>query len=255
MLSLFSPLLRKTNKVKKHIPNALTSLNLFFGCLAIISSLEGDLKQAAWFIATAAILDFFDGFIARLLNAYSEIGKQLDSLADVVSFGVAPGMIFYSISHDYLAFGSNFPQFVPLVVFLSYTPFLIPIFSAIRLAKFNIDTRQSDSFIGVPTPANALFICSIPFVLESGPDFATNLFSSSYFLLLFPFISAYLLVAELPLFALKFKTFSFEPNKLRYLFLLGALLLILTFQYFGLGLSIVLYVLLSLLVHLKLIKL
>lgn len=241
--------------MKKHIPNALTSLNLFFGCLAIISSLEGDLKQAAWYIATAAILDFFDGFIARLLNAHSEIGKQLDSLADVVSFGVAPGMIFYGISHDYLAFGSGFPQFVPLLVALSYAPFLIPIFSAIRLAKFNIDTRQSDSFIGVPTPANALFICAIPFVLETGPAFATELFSSSYFLLLFPFISAYLLVAELPLFALKFKNFSFEANKLRYLFLLGALLLIIIFQYFGLGLSIVLYVLLSLLVHLKLIKL
>jgi CDP-diacylglycerol--serine O-phosphatidyltransferase len=245
----------KTTSVKKHIPNALTSFNLFFGCLSIISSVEGDLKQAAWYIAFAAILDFFDGFIARLLHAHSEIGKQLDSLADVVSFGVAPGMIFYGISQEYLLFGNGFPQYVPLIIILSYVPFLIPVFSAIRLAKFNIDTRQSDSFIGVPTPANALFICSIPFVLESGPAFASAVYESSYFLLLFPFISAYILVAELPLFALKFKNFSFAANRLRYLFLLGALLLLVIFNYFGLGLSILLYVLLSLLVHLKLLKL
>jgi len=241
--------------LKKLIPNSLTALNLFFGCQSIISSLEGNLQQAAWFIGIAAILDFFDGFVARLLNAYSEIGKQLDSLADVVSFGVAPGMIFYVISQDHLLFGNSFPMYVPLLILFSYLPFLIPIFSAVRLAKFNIDTRQSDSFIGLPTPANALFICAIPFVLESGPDWAALLFASKYFLLLFPIVSSYLLVAELPLFALKFKNFSFTDNSLRYLFLLGCGVLIFFFHYFGVGLSIVHYVLLSLLVHLKLIKL
>ena len=241
--------------LKKLIPNSFTALNLFFGCQSIISSLEGNLQQAAWFIGIAAILDFFDGFVARLLNAYSEIGKQLDSLADVVSFGVAPGMIFYVISQDHLLFGNSFPMYVPLLIVFSYLPFLIPIFSAVRLAKFNIDTRQSDSFIGLPTPANALFVCAIPFVLESGPDWAALLFASKYFLLLFPIISSYLLVAELPLFALKFKNFSFTDNSLRYLFLLGCGVLIFFFHYFGVGLSIVLYVLLSLLVHLKLIKL
>jgi len=241
--------------LKKLIPNSLTALNLFFGCQSIISSLEGNLQQAAWFIGIAAILDFFDGFVARLLNAYSEIGKQLDSLADVVSFGVAPGMIFYVISQDHLLFGNSFPMYVPLLILFSYLPFLIPIFSAVRLAKFNIDTRQSDSFIGLPTPANALFICAIPFVLESGPGWAALLFASKYFLLLFPIVSSYLLVAELPLFALKFKNFSFTDNSLRYLFLLGCGVLIFFFHYFGVGLSIVLYVLLSLLVHLKLIKL
>jgi CDP-diacylglycerol--serine O-phosphatidyltransferase len=241
--------------LKKLIPNSFTALNLFFGCQSIISSLEGNLQQAAWFIGIAAILDFFDGFVARLLNAYSEIGKQLDSLADVVSFGVAPGMIFYVISQDHLLFGNSFPMYVPLLIVFSYLPFLIPIFSAVRLAKFNIDTRQSDSFIGLPTPANALFICAIPFVLESGPDWAAILFASKYFLLLFPIVSSYLLVAELPLFALKFKNFSFTDNSLRYLFLLGCGVLIFFFHYFGVGLSIVLYVLLSLLVHLKLIKL
>lgn len=244
----------KLRKLKQHIPNSLTAGNLFLGCLSIISALDGRLQEAAWFIGFAAILDFFDGFVARLLNAHGELGKQLDSLADVVSFGVAPGMIFYKISEEYLFFGPNFPQFVPLIVALSYLPFLIPVFSAIRLAKFNIDTRQSQSFIGVPTPANALFICSLPFVITSGPAWAASIVVSKYFLLIFPPLSAWLLLAELPLFALKFKNFSFQDNKVRYLFLLGCVALLGLFQYFGLGLSIMLYVLLSLLIHLKLIK-
>jgi CDP-diacylglycerol--serine O-phosphatidyltransferase len=235
----------------KHIPNSITSANLFMGCLSIVATFDGNLTLASYFIIAAAIFDFFDGFAARLLNVHSEIGKQLDSLADVVSFGVAPGFIFYALSQDHLIFEYGFLKFVPVILVASYLPFLIPIFSAIRLAKFNIDTRQSDSFIGVPTPANALFICCIPFVLESGPFYAEQIFTSVWFLLAFPILSSYLLVAELPLFALKFKQFGWKGNEIRYVFILASIILILFFKYFGIGLSIILYVLLSLYNHLK----
>jgi CDP-diacylglycerol--serine O-phosphatidyltransferase len=241
--------LLKNQILKKHIPNAITSANLFMGCLAIIAALENNLETAAWLIVGSAIADFFDGFAARLLKVHSEIGKQLDSLADVVSFGVAPGMIFYMLSQEYLYFGNDFPQFVPLILTLSYLPFLIPIFSAVRLAKFNLDTRQTDSFIGVPTPANALFIISIPFVLHSGPDWAETIFSSRYFIIAFPIISSWLLVAELPLFALKFKSFGWKGNEVRISFIAISVALLLVFKFFGISLSILLYVLLSTYLH------
>ncbi len=234
----------------KHIPNAITAANLFFGCLAIVAIFDGDYTRAATFVGIAALLDFFDGFAARLLKVSGELGKQLDSLADVVSFGVAPGLLIYSLHHDYLVFGSSFPQFVPLLVVISYSPFLVPVFSAIRLAKFNLDTRQTNSFIGLPTPANAIFIMSIAFVLQYGPNWASDLFTSGLFLTLLPFVSAYLLVAELPLFALKFKTFAFTDNKVRYSFLATSLLLIMAFKFLGISLCILLYVVLSLVIYL-----
>lgn len=235
----------------KHIPNTITAANLFMGCLSIVATFDGNLTQASYFILIAALLDFLDGFAARLLKVQSEIGKQLDSLADMVSFGVAPGFIFYSISQDNLVFEYGFLQNVPTMLLCSYLPFLIMIFSGIRLAKFNIDTRQTDSFIGLPTPANALFICCIPMVLENGPIFAQEFFTSVSFLILYPILISYLLIAEIPLFALKFKTFTFKGNEIRYSFLIASVLLIFAFHYFGIGLSIILYVLLSLFNHLK----
>jgi CDP-diacylglycerol--serine O-phosphatidyltransferase len=224
--------------VLKQIPNIITAANLLMGCMAILAALNHNLVQAAYFIGLAAIFDFFDGFAARLLKVNSEIGKQLDSLADVVSFGVAPGMIFYihsSYINDALGVNAN----------LNYLAFLIPIFSAFRLAKFNIDTRQSDSFIGLPTPANALFICAIPLVFEHGPTFATNFFSSSIFIYTFPLVSSWLLMAELPLFALKFKSFKWAGNEIRWLFIGLSCCNLLFFQYFGISLSILLYLTLS----------
>lgn len=234
----------------KHIPNLFTAGNLFLGCLAIVSALDGQLTTAAWYIGIAGILDFFDGFIARALKVSGELGKQLDSLADVVSFGVAPGMIFYNLHQEYLVFTSAFIQFVPLLVVISYLPFLIPVFSGYRLAKFNIDTRQTHSFIGVPTPANALFIASLPFVISSGPAWASDLIISTPFLILFPIVSSYLLISELPLFALKFKSFGFNQNRVRYAFLITCALLILLLNYTGISVSILLYVALSLILHL-----
>lgn len=224
--------------MKKHVPNALTSFNLLFGCLSIIASLvNNDLKLAAYFIGAAAILDFFDGFVARALNVGSEMGKQLDSLADCVSFGVAPGFIFYKITNIPI----DFSQFN----FMAYIPFLIPVFSAIRLAKFNIDTRQTDSFIGVPTPANSLFIAAIPFVIEQNTFGLASVFQNQWFLIIFPFVSAYLLVAEIPLFALKFKSFAWQANQLRYIFLLCCLISLFAFGFLGINISIILYILFS----------
>jgi CDP-diacylglycerol--serine O-phosphatidyltransferase len=224
--------------MKKHIPNALTSFNLLFGCLSIISSLvENDLEKAAYFIGAAAILDFFDGFVARALKVGSEMGKQLDSLADCVSFGVAPGFIFYKIT--------NIPIDFNHFDIHSYISFLIPIFSAIRLAKFNIDTRQTDSFIGVPTPANSLFIAAIPFVISANSFGLGSIFQNIWFLFFFPIVSAYLLVAELPLFALKFKSFAWQANQLRYIFLICCLISLFAFGYLGINISIILYILFS----------
>ena len=148
--------------IKKHIPNAITSLNLVSGCIAIILTFNFDLKYAAYFILLAAVFDFFDGMAARWLHVKSAIGKELDSLADIVSFGVAPGLIVFqlcAVSNDIVLFAGE----INLVPFIAL---LIPVFSALRLAKFNLDTRQTESFIGLPVPANALMIASLPLILN-----------------------------------------------------------------------------------------
>lgn len=223
--------------IRKQIPNALTSLNLVMGCLAVMAALNGELEQAGWWMVSAAVLDFFDGFIARALHAQSDMGKQLDSLADMVSFGLAPGMIFYQLSGT--CFGTEG------FCINRYLALLIPVFSALRLAKFNIDTRQSDTFIGVPTPANGLFIASLPFVLSHDTLGLTPILTHAYFLKLFPLLSAYLLTAEIPMIALKFKQFGWNGNEYRYLLILGSALCIALFQFTGVALAFVLYILLS----------
>lgn len=198
-----------------------------------MSALQSDLKQASIYIGIAAVLDFFDGFVARALKAHSEIGKQLDSLADVISFGVAPGMIWIMLmqSFDHAE--------------IAYVGLLIPVFSAIRLAKFNIDTRQSDSFIGLPTPANALFIAALPFLTDSYPEGVNQVLSVSATAILFPVLSAYVMVAELPLIALKFKSFSWKHNEFRWLLISLSVISIAVFKIAGVSIAIVFYILLS----------
>ncbi len=218
----------------KHIPNALTSFNLVCGCMSILSSLSGNAEFAAAWIGAAAILDFLDGFIARALKAYSEIGKQLDSLADVVSFGVAPGFIFYQL-------GAASAQ----SYWITVIAFFIPVFSAIRLAKFNIDTRQTDSFIGLPTPANALFVSSMVFWQTQIPIYWELLASIPLFWICFPILSAFILVAELPLLALKFKHWNWKGNQYRFVLIFSSLLCVLFFKFAGVALAIILYILLS----------
>lgn len=249
--------------IKKHIPNAITCCNLLCGCLAIVQSFEGNLAYAAYLVGLAAVFDFFDGFAARLLRVASPIGKDLDSLADMVTFGVVPGMVMYKLLQMTLlieiADGTTVDGWIispplsadPIAIeykkmilpeFIIYLAFLIPVFSAIRLAKFNNDVRQSDSFIGLPTPANAIFICSIPLIMEySNIKFVLN----PYVLIIITIVLSLLLVSEIPLFALKFRNFSWRGNRIRYSFLALSLILLITLQFVGISLVILLYILMS----------
>jgi CDP-diacylglycerol--serine O-phosphatidyltransferase len=234
--------------IKKYIPNTITSLNLFSGCLAIIMVFQGQLHLASIFIGIAAILDFFDGFAARLLNAYSEIGKQLDSLADVISFGVAPSFILYRFMNDAVQVDGFYSGMSILNMLLMSLPFLVAIFSAIRLAIFNIDTKQTNSFIGLPTPANAILIASLPILLwMHNYSFLNNILSNVYFLVGFIVLQAYLLVSPIPMFSLKFKNFSWGDNKLRFIFLGVSIILLVFFQALAIPVIILLYVLISVL--------
>jgi len=216
--------------IKKQIPNAITSGNLFAGCIAIYTGFDGQYDVAATFILIAAVLDFLDGFAARMLHAYSPVGKELDSLADIVSFGVAPSAMVFSVMSD------NFPV---AWHFLSYSAFLIAVFSALRLAKFNIDERQGAIFIGLPTPANAIFWAS--FVVAT-----SNLFTSLHwkFVLVLVAVFCYLLLAEIPMFSLKMKSWKWNDNRTRYIYLIIASLVLISsrFNAGSLAIVIVLYI-------------
>ena len=215
--------------IKRHIPNAITSANLVCGCIGIVLCLRGSIEQSVYFIWLAMVFDFFDGFTARLLKVSSPIGKELDSLADMVTFGALPAMIMYQLisnvsSHEHLP----------------YIVFLIAVFSALRLAKFNIDETQSDSFVGVPTPANALFISSLIFIL---PEF--TFLNNTTILVVLTVICSYWLVMPMRLLALKFKNYSFADNKLRYLFLITSVVLLVFLQLMALPLIIISYLIFS----------
>ena len=223
--------------MKKHIPNAITCCNLISGCIAIVFALQGTADMALLWIVIGAVFDFFDGMSARLLNVSSPIGKELDSLADDITFGVAPASIVFS-------FLAGIHQHNILLPFLA---FLIAAFSALRLAKFNLDERQATSFIGLPTPANALFwgalIVSLGSWLESSPYLVAAVIAMI-------FVSCYLLVAELPLFALKFKHWGWKGNEVKYIFLFTSAAMIVIPMLMGKGVigiaaSIAWYVVLS----------
>lgn len=234
--------------IKKHIPNAITCGNLLCGCFGILFTMGSKLHLAFLMVILAAILDFFDGFMARLFKVSSPIGKDLDSLADLVTFGVLPGFIMYNM----IGF-SCIEKSTGILIFqyLPFLAFLIPVFSAIRLAKFNNDPRQSDSFIGVPTPANALLISSLGLILftklEDGKELLgyLKLIYNSYSLTGLTILMSYLLVAELPLFALKFKNFNWIDNKIRYLFLMLSAILLILFKSIAIPFIIFLYIVLS----------
>ncbi|MCE9538356.1 MAG: CDP-alcohol phosphatidyltransferase family protein [Bacteroidetes bacterium] len=236
--------------IKKNIPNTITCGNLFCGCLAVVCAFNGNLLWSAYLVGIAGILDFLDGFIARLLNVHSEIGKQLDSLADKVTFGLVPGVVmFIFLSNAAAIYAGSSGSNMVAVSYLPLFAFFITIFSAIRLAKFNIDTRQTNSFIGVPTPANALLICSFPLIQFFQPTIGNfsliPILENVWFLLGLTILMSYLLVAELPLFALKFKNFGWADNKIRYSFLIASILMILLFQFIAIPFIIFLYVILS----------
>jgi CDP-diacylglycerol--serine O-phosphatidyltransferase len=287
--------------IKKHIPNAITCCNLLCGCLAIVQAFEGNLVYASYLVILAAIFDFFDGFTARMLKVSSAIGKDLDSLADMVTFGVVPGIVMFKLiqfsldgyvqQYGYLP---AIPDYYCSIDYgdknygvIPYFGFLITIFSGLRLAKFNNDTRQTESFIGLNTPANTIFICSIILIynfsnhsdislnyvrhaFQRGNTFDLDVMPivqiplsiidkclihiglfifNTYFLCILSVILSLLLVSEIPMFSLKFKHFKWKGNEIRFIFLALSLLMLITLQFLGIPLIIILYVLLSLLTN------
>lgn len=237
--------------MKKHIPNLLTLANLLCGTVAILFSLKGDYTATALLVAIGIGFDFFDGFVARLLNVQGELGKQLDSLADMVTSGVVPGIIMLQLLINvidmdavgyfgvdkYGATGSNLP----------YLGLLLTLGSAYRLARFNIDERQSDSFIGLPTPAMSLFVVSLPLIAEfSTHSFFVDLVINKYFLIAVTIVLTFLMNAELPLFSLKFKNYSFKDNAMKYIFLLISVVLLVLLKFVAVPVIILLYIIVSL---------
>ncbi len=215
----------------KHLPNFLTCCNLICGCLGIVFLFEGSEIPTAYFIWAACVFDFFDGFAARWLKVSSAIGKELDSLADMVSFGVLPALFLYTM----ISLESPIP-------YLPYLALLVAVCSALRLAIFNVDETQSDSFKGLPTPANALFITALPFLDTLNLDFIFSPVILSAITVIF----SLLLVSRIDLFALKFKNFSWAENKIRFTFLLIAVLLLVALKWAAIPFVILTYIALSL---------
>ncbi|MCI7579126.1 MAG: CDP-diacylglycerol--serine O-phosphatidyltransferase [Prevotella sp.] len=226
------------NIVTKHIPNTLTSCNLISGCIAIVFALSANYTMALTFIVVGAVFDFFDGMSARLLGVSSPIGKELDSLADVVTFGVAPSSMIYTLLLTLSKSGWN----ETLAFAIPYVAFVMAAFSALRLAKFNLDERQTTSFIGLPTPANALFWGAL--IVGNENVFDENSYYI-YLLIILVFVSSWLLVAEIPMFALKFKHWGWRDNKVKYVFLISCLPILLIFGISGISVIIAWYICLS----------
>jgi len=242
--------------MKKHIPNLITSLNLLSGSIAILFVVSGDLVVASFLVLLGMFLDFFDGLAARLLHVQSDVGLQLDSLADMVSFGVVPGLMMFQLLNKATAphlletgfetsesmnwFGDN-------ISFLPFLGLLIILSSAYRLAKFNVDSRQASSFIGLPVPANTLIIISLPLMYQyQYHEVMEGVIFNKWFLIILTLLSSYLLNAEIPLFALKFKTWDIASNKKRYIFLAISLVALVVLKFIAIPLIILFYILFSL---------
>ena len=226
------------NIIVRNIPNSITCCNLISGCIATYNAFLGDIRMALLWIIVGAVFDFFDGMSARLLKVSSPIGKELDSLADDITFGFAPSaIIFYELS--IMEYPSELLMLKP---YLPYFAFVMVAYSALRLAKFNLDERQSLGFIGLPTPANALFWGAL-FVG------AQNFMESTAYML--PVVSCWLLIAEVPMFALKFKQWGWKGNEVKYIFLISCLPLLMIFGITAFSVIIAWYVVLSVVVNLR----
>lgn len=234
--------------IKKHIPNAITLGNLTAGLIALVYAFDNNIQMTFLWVCIGIFLDFWDGFLARKFNVAGPLGVQLDSMADMVTSGVVPGVVMFKLleqitqSYSYNLSSENF--YMGIIPFLG---FVISVASGYRLANFNIDTRQANSFIGLPTPANALFIVSIPLILEQtgGEGFFFNWFSSVWVLVFISFLSAFMLNANIPLFSLKIKANPWKENKAAVLFVLFSVLLLLVLQVTAIPFIIISYVLLS----------
>lgn len=225
--------------IKKHIPNSITCMNLASGCVAIVMAFQGNFLWAALYVVLASVFDFFDGMVARLLNVKSDIGKELDSLSDVVSFGVAPAMVMFNLLSSLMP-----DSYVPFLAFL------LAVFSGLRLAKFNVDTRQTCSFIGLPTPANALFMVSLAALTDPQTplpgwfdlNLVHSIVTSPIVLLVLVVLFSYLLVCELPMFSLKFKNLKWQDNKKQFILIGLSVVLAAIFQMAAIPLIIILFI-------------
>ncbi|MEO6285047.1 MAG: CDP-diacylglycerol--serine O-phosphatidyltransferase [Dyadobacter sp.] len=229
--------------IRRNLPNALTCGNLLCGCIGVVEAFHNNLLLSCALIGIALIFDFFDGFLARILKVSSAIGKDLDSLADMVTFGLLPSIILYQL----------LMQSIPdlLGIWKAYPAFIMAIFSAIRLAKFNNDPRQSDSFIGVPTPANAMLIGSLPLIVHTQDVFWKDLIINTNNLLILTVVMSYLLVMEMPLIALKFKHFQWKGNEARFILIILTMVLLITLKILAVPAILIIYILLSVVENLR----
>lgn len=249
--------------MKRHIPNFITLLNVFCGCIASVFAVMNQLEIVAIFVFLGIFFDFFDGLAARLLDIRSELGVQLDSLADMITSGLVPGIVMFQLLNMSATGGWNrtFPATgqettlwgdLDLGNPVPYLGFLITMASAYRLAKFNIDENQQDSFIGLPTPANALLIISLPLIMiYHRNDFLNEIILNQWFLIGLAILSCYLLNSKIELFALKFKNWSFKDNAQRYIFIIVCLVLILTMKFIAIPLIIIFYMLSSIVTNIQ----
>jgi CDP-diacylglycerol--serine O-phosphatidyltransferase len=240
--------------IKKHIPNTITLLNLLCGLLAIIAIFNSFYDHAFIFVSLGIFFDFWDGFLARKFNVTSELGLQLDSLADMVTSGVVPGLMMYklieNIQNNQEVYNVTADTFYMGIV--PYFGFLITLASCYRLANFNIDKRQTNSFIGLPTPANTLLIMSIPMIQYFGAiEWVSVILDNPYVLMGITFLSVFLLNAEIPLFSLKFKNFSWEESKLQILFVLFSIIMLLFFVFMAIPIIVLSYIVLSLILNIS----
>ena len=242
----------------KHIPNFVTLLNLFCGSIAVLFAVNGNMIATALFVFLGIFFDFFDGLAARLLNVQGELGKQLDSLADVVTSGVVPGIVLFQLISKAFTKGSwdlknvinvKTPMWEHFnsTFFIAIIGLIVTLAAAYRLAKFNIDERQTSSFIGLPTPAAALVVLSLPLILAySNNQFFINLIENAWFLIGLAVLLSYLMNAEIPLFSLKFKDYTWKNNKVKFSYILITVVLCVFLQFVAIPIVIIVYVLLSL---------
>lgn len=228
--------------IKKHIPNLVTLCNLLCGTLATIFAVDGHFELTAFFVALGVFLDFFDGFFARILKVSGELGKQLDSLADMVTSGVVPGIVLFSLLGYEKQGLDEFSSFsaIPLI------GLLVTIAACYRLANFNLDTRQSESFIGLPTPAMSLFVVSLPLIqMHSEIDFIRELIGNTFFLISISIFFSFLMNSKLHLFSLKFKNYTLKENLFKYILIVLSVIFLITMKFLAVPIIILCYLLLS----------
>ncbi len=234
--------------IKKNIPNIITLLNLFSGLIAVMFAAINQLEMAAYFVFIGIFFDYFDGFTARLFNVEDELGKQLDSLADMVTSGVVPGIVMFQLIRQSMGQWTE-PIWFTSINKLEWLPFLgliITLASAYRLANFNIDARQNTSFIGLPTPALTLFVLALPLILNNNPSvIVENLINNPIILIIITLLGSYLMNSNIKMFALKFKTYGLKENFIKYSFLLLAIIFLIFFQYLAIPIILIIYILIS----------